>query len=110
MVLASIRRDDAMHGPAHDGAGRTQTEEGRWALAVRHHHGQPYGEHGYAEDVGDELLDVHRAVAEEHVERELGPDVHDVPEVVVDVGDEELLQVERDKAGPFEAGTLGNSR
>ena len=89
--------DHPMHGPAHDGAGRTQTEEGRRALAVRHHHGQRYREHRYAEDVSDELLDVHRAIAEEHIERKLGPDVDDVPEVVVHIRDEELLQVKRDQ-------------
>ena len=98
---------DAMHGPANEGPGRPQPEERRRTVVIRHHQAGSDCEDGHAEDLGHELFGVERPVAYEDVERELGPDLGDVLEMVVHAGDEELLEVEGDQLGSLETHALG---
>jgi hypothetical protein len=78
-----------------------------WSVVVGDDRGQPDRVHRDAEAFGDQLGGVDSAVAEEDVERERRVDVADVQEVRLDVGNEELLEIERDPLGTLQADSFG---
>ena len=86
MALASMRRTTRCTvRPTMVRAGRSPKNGGGLSASGITMAGSD-GEDGHVEQLGDELLGVERSVTDEHVERELRPDVRDVLEVVLDAG------------------------
>jgi hypothetical protein len=98
---------DGVDASADDASCRPQAEERRRSIVVRDHRRQPDLVHRDAEALGDQLGGVDGTVAEQEVEREGPTNVADVQEVRFDVGDEELVEIERDLFGPLEVHPLG---
>ena len=99
---------DRVVQPAHGCAGGRSPKNGGGPFASGITIVSPTAKTGTSQRLGDELLGVEGAVADQRVERPLVADRDDVLEVVLDLADEELVEVERDQLGPLSAARSGN--
>ena len=106
LVARTSLRHDTVDGAATE-PGRAEPEEWRAGSSGRHHGAHAVARPGHPAG-GDQVLGVEGTVAEEEVKGELLADRHEVGEVGVDMGHEELLAVEGISLGPLRRARWGN--
>src|SRR5580765_2207685 len=96
-----------MHHLVDDRAHRFQAEEGRWFPGQANERPDADGVHTRVQRGRDEMGREEPGVTHEGVEGEGFARLSNVAVMVLDVGDEDLLEIEREQLRSLEAGALG---
>ena len=97
-----------LHGLLRPGARRQEAKEKRRHPGVAFHVADGHkADHGRAQQGGDQALDEHGAVHDNHIEGEPGVELANVLKKIAHVAGEDLFTVKTNRQGALEPGALG---